>query len=214
MYIYLDDRAPINLKDLDIRQFIPLQEDEDGPLVKVRFSLDTPYLKRDFILDLIIWNLNEENLGRTERVVRYVLNNFNKLFETGWIALYRFLCQLPHDDTKEHTVEEFFREQIDFDSPYYQIQLEINCDHLADGQARYCFVVSTTCDYRKWMIAEDNMRVYMIGNRACGFNDNNDSGQMRCSLEDCAMFYEMGRTVYEAMVQDGFQFAEPFEESH
>ena len=32
------------------------------------------------------------------------------------------------------------------------------------------------------------------------------------ALEECAMFYEMGRTSYETMVQDGFQFAEPFEE--
>lgn len=36
---------------------------------------------------------------------------------------------------------------------------------------------------------------------------------MRDSLEDCAMFYEMGQTSYEAMVRDGFQFAESFEES-
>ena len=88
MYIYLDDRAPIGLKDLDIKQFIPLQEDEDGPLIKVQFSLDTPYLKRDFNLDLVIWNLNKDNLEQTEQVVRYVLKNFNKLFETSWTALY------------------------------------------------------------------------------------------------------------------------------
>lgn len=211
--MYSEDKQPIALEELNIRDFIPLQEEDDGPLVKVRFSLDTPYLKRDFDLDLIIWNLNEENLERTERVVRYVLNNFNKLFETGWTALYHQLCRVDvYHRAAEHTLQEFFVEQIDFESPYYQIQLEINCDHLEDGQARYCFVVSTTCDYRKWMIADDDMRVYMIGNRAGGFNDNNDDGQMRESLEDCAMFYEMGQTAYETMVQDGFQFAQPFEE--
>ena len=212
MYIYLDDRAPIGLEDLDIRQFIPLQEDEAGPLVKVRFSLDTPYLKRDFNLDLVIWNINEDNLEQTEQVVHYVLKNFNKLFETGWTALYYQLRRCD-DRVAAHTLQEFFVEQIDFESPYYEIQIEINCDHLEDGQARYCFVVSTTCDCYKWMIADDNMRVYMIGNRAGGFNDNNDDGQMRDSLENCTMFYETGRTACEAMVQDGFLFAEPFEES-
>ena len=210
MYIDSDDRAPIGLEELDIRQFIPLQEDEAGPLVKIRFSLDTPYLKRDFNLDLIIWNLNEDNLERTEHVVRYALKNFNKLFESGWTALYYQLRRVD-DRVAEHTLQEFFVEQIDFESPYYEIQIEINCDHLEDGQARYCFVVSTTCDCYKWMIADDDMRVYMIGNRACGFNDNNDDGQMQDSLENCALFYEVGQPAYEAMVRDGFQFAEPFE---
>lgn len=213
--MYAEDMQPIALEELDIRQFIPLQKSDNGPLVKVRSSLDTPHLKQDFDLDLIIWNLTEENLERTEKVVRYVLKNFNKLFETGWTVLYRYLCHDKYDHTKDHTVEEFFTEQIDFESSYYTIQLEINCGHLEDGQARYCFVVSTTCDYRKWMIADDNMRVYMIGNRACGFNDNNDDGQMRESLEDCAMFYGMGQMLagdYEKMEAEGFQFAEPFEE--
>ena len=115
MYIYLDDRAPIGLKDLDIKQFIPLQEDEDGPLIKVQFSLDTPYLKRDFNLDLVIWNLNKDNLEQTEQVVRYVLKNFNKLFETSWTALYYQLRRFD-DRVAEHTLQEFFVEQIDFES--------------------------------------------------------------------------------------------------
>ena len=203
------------MQDLDIRAFIPLQEDKGGPLVKIRFSLDTPSLKRNFNLDLIIWNLNEDNLERTERVVRYVLKNFNKLFETGWTALYYHLCKVD-DQVADHTLQEFFVEQVDFDSPYYEIQMEFNCEHMEDGQARYCFVVSTTCDCYKWMIAEDNMRVYMNGNIACGFNDNNDDGQMQESLEVCGMFYGMGKMlakVYEQMERDGFQFAEPFKES-
>lgn len=211
--MYVENMEPIGLEELDIRTLIPLQESEDGALVKVRFSLDTPYLKRDFVLDLIIWNLTQDNLERTERVVRYVLNNFNKLFETGWTALYRYLRKVDCR-VAEHTVQEFFVEQIDFESSYYQIQLELNCDHLEDGQARYCFVVSTTCDYRKWMIADDNMRVYMNGNRACGFNDDNDDGQLRYDLEDCE-FYGMSPVLaehYAKMEAEGFQFAEPFEE--
>ena len=209
--MYVEDMEPIGLEELDIRTFIPLQESEDGPLAKLRFFLDTPYLKRDFSLDLIIWNLTEENLDRAERVVRYVLKNFNKLFETGWTALYRYLRKVDCR-VAEHTVQEFFVEQIDFESSYYQIQLEINCGHLEDGQARYCFVVSTTCDYRKWMIADDNMRVYMIGNKACGFNDNNDDGQMQYDLEDCE-FYGMGPMLaehYAELESEGFRFAEPF----
>lgn len=213
MYAYIEDMQPIALEELNIREFIALQESGRGPLVKVRFSLDTPWLKRDFNLDLIIWNLSEDNLEHTERVVRYVLENFNRLFETGWSALYYYLRKVD-DRTAEHTLQEFFVEQIDFGSSYYTIQLELNCEHLKDGQARYCFVVSTTSDYRKWMIADDNMRVYMNGNRACGFNDNNDDGQMRESLENCEMFYGMGRMLaegYEQMERDGFRFAEPFE---
>lgn len=210
MYIDLDKREPVSLQNLNIQTLIPLQKDKNGPLVKIPFSLDIPYLKQDFNLDLIIWNLNEDNVAQTERVVRYVFKNFNKLFETGWTALY---CYLQYDhEVAEHTVQEFFTEQVDFENPYYAIQLEINCNHLVDGQARYCFVVATTCDYRKWTITDDDVRVYMIGNKACGFNDNNEDLQMWGSLEDCAMFYEMGQTVYESMVQDGFQFAPPFKE--
>lgn len=66
------------------------------------------------------------------------------------------------------------------------------------------------------MIADDNMRVYMIGNKACGFNDNNDDGQMMGPLEECGMFYGMGPMLaegYKKMEQDGFQFVEPFEET-
>ena len=215
MYKYLEDLEPIPLQDLDIRAFIPLQEDEDGPLVKIQFSLDTPYLKRDFNLDLIIWNLNEDNLEQTERVVRYVLENFNKLFETGWTALYYHLCKVD-DEVAKHTLQEFFVEQVDFESPYYGIQLELNCEHLKDGQARYCFVVSTICDCYKWMIADVDMRVYMNGNWVCGFNDNNDDCQMQASLEVCetCLFNGMRETLarcYEQMERDGFQFAEPFE---
>lgn len=215
MYVYIEDMEPITLEELNIRDFILLQKGGSGPLVKIRFSLDTPWLKRDFNLDLIIWNLSQDNLEQTRQVVRYVLKNFDRLFETGWTTLYYYLRKVD-DRVAEHTLQEFFVEQVDFESPYYTIQLELNCEHLKDGQARYCFVVSTTCDYRKWMIADDNMRVYMNGNKACGFNDNNDDGQMRGSLENCQMFYGMGKMLvkdYEQMEQDGFQFVKPFEPS-
>ena len=214
MHKYLDDRKPVALEELDIRQFISLQE-EEGPLVKIPFFLDTNYLKQDFILDLVIWNLSEDNLEQTERVVHYVLGHFGKLFETGWTALYYHLCKVD-SEVAEHTIQKFFVEQVEFENPYYTIQLEINCDHLKDGQARYCFVVATTCDCYKWMIADDNMRVYMIGNKACGFNDNNDDGQMMGPLEECGMFYGMEPMLaegYKKMEQDGFQFVEPFEET-
>lgn len=36
MHKYLDDREPVALEELDIRQFISLQE-EEGPLVKIPF---------------------------------------------------------------------------------------------------------------------------------------------------------------------------------
>ena len=142
------------------------------------------------------------------------MKNFNRLFETGWTALYRYLCRVDSEVAK-HTVQEFFEEQIDFESTYYAIQLEINCEHLEDGQARYCFVVSTISDCYRWMIADDDMRVYMLGNKASGFNDNNDDGQMQDSLEACGMFYKMWRMLaedYAKMEAEGFQFAEPFEE--
>lgn len=214
MYKDLADSEPVALKDLDIRQFMMLQKD-GSPLVKIPFFLDTAYLKRDFILDLVIWNLSENNLEQTEKVVYYVLNHFGKLFETGWTALYYYLCEVD-PEVADHTIQEFFVEQVDFENSCYTIQLEMNCDHLEDGQARYCFVVATTCDYRKWMIAADDMRVYMTGNKACGFNDNNDDSQMRGNLKACGMFYGMGPELaggYQKMEQSGFQFAEPFEET-
>lgn len=212
MYMHIEDREPITVEQLDIRQFISFQQNKENPLLKMRFSLDTTWLKKDFILDLVIRNLSEDNLGQTEQVLHYVLKNFNKLFETGWTVLYYYLCKVePYPEVAKHTIQEFFVEQVDFENPYYTIQLEINCDHLKDGQARYCFVVATTCDYRKWMIASDNMRVYMMGNKACGFNDNNDDCQMLNSLELCECFYGMGGKLtefYETMQAKGFQFAE------
>ena len=147
-----------------------------------------------------------------------MLKHFNRLFETGWTALYHYLCKIePYPSTAEHTAEEFFVEQVDFENPYYTIQLEINCEHLKDGEARYCFVVATVSDCGRWMIADDNMRVYMVGNKACGFNDNNDDSQMREPFEECCeIFYRMGRMLaeyYDAMEAAGFQFAEPIEKT-
>ncbi len=217
--MYALQKKPIALEELNLEQFIALQQSDEGPLVKIRFCLDTPYAKRDFDLDLIIWRLSEQNRARTEKIVQYVLKNFNKLFETGWTALYHPLCRGYDSETAAHTIQEFFEQQIDFESAYYTIQLEMNCDHQEDGAARYCFVVATPCG--DWMIADDDVRVYMSGNKACGFNDNNDDCQMQESLETCDMFYgyeiERGlrpgkllKNEYAQMDQDGFLYAEPF----
>lgn len=212
MYKYAKDLPPISPKELNISDFITLQKN-DLPLIKLAFSIDTAYLKRDLNLDLILRNLSEDNLSQTEKTVSYILKNFSKLFETAWTTLYHHLCKID-PKTATHTLEEFFTEQIDFDNPYYTIQIELNSRHLQDGAARYCFVAATVNDYGKWSISDDNMRVYMIGNIPCGINTNNDDGQMCESLEDCAMFYGMDKVFdpyLEQMEQNGFEPAEPFE---
>lgn len=212
--MYAEDKEPVILEELDWNQLIKLQESSgDGPLIKIPFSLDTPYLKKDFNLDLIIWNLSSKNMEITKRTVNYVLKNFNKLFETGWTMLYYHLCATEvYPDVAEHTLEEFYKEQIDFEYPYYSIQLEINSTHLEDGMARYCFVVPTTCDCSRWMISDDNMRAYMVNNKCCQFNTNNDDMQM---LEDNNLEYLYGKDewyadIYKKMESKGFQYAEPF----
>ena len=203
----------IAAEELDFREFIALQNNKDAPLIKLRFLLDTTWIKRDFDLDLIVWNLSEDNLERTKRILDYVLKNFGRLFETGWTALYHDLCDVD-PGVAEHTLEEFFTEQVNFDSEYYTIQLELNCDHQNDGEARYCFVVATASGCDRWMIADDNMRVYMNGNKPCGLNDNNDDTQMAMSMENSGIFYGMGKMLapyLEQMERDGFLFAEPFD---
>ena len=47
MYIDLDKREPVSLQNLNIQTLIPLQKDKNGPLVKIPFFLDIPYLKQD-----------------------------------------------------------------------------------------------------------------------------------------------------------------------
>ena len=211
--MYAKNKQPITLEELDLQQFITLRESGEVPLIKLLFSINTPYLQRDFHLDLIIRNLSDENMEITKKVVYYVLKNFSKLFETGWTALYHYSCLCGIGDVAEHTLKEFYEEQIDFENPYYSIQLEINCEHLSDGIARYCFVAATTCDYRKWMISDDNMRVFMAGNKACIFDTNNDDTQILVDLKSCSMMYEIKgimEKVYEKMDADHFQYAEMF----
>lgn len=163
-----------------------LLQQNDGACVKtsIPFSMNTTYLQKDFRLDIIIRNLSEDNLAFTKKLVSYVLTNFDKLFETGWTAFYYDRASIPELEVAGHTLQEFYEEQIDFahEEDYYSIQLEINCEHFSDGIPRYCFVVQTA--YCDWMIAEDNMRLYMIDNKCWGFNDNNDDTQMCSPLKD------------------------------
>ncbi|MDE7432234.1 MAG: hypothetical protein K2N34_10030 [Lachnospiraceae bacterium] len=202
-------------KEVDWETFMLYEEMElNYPKISIPFSIKEPYLLKEFNLDLIIWNLSSENLKITKAVVSYVFHNFNKLFETAWTALYYYLCDVePYPDVANHTLREFYEEQIDFESSYYSIQLEINSEHLSDGMARYCFVVKTVCDYRKWMISNDDMRVYMVGNKGCGFDTNNDDLQI---LGDYEFLYENSDSqeifekVYEKMSCENFVFAEPF----
>ena len=215
--MYAPDKQPVTLEELDWEQFITLQESnaEEGPLIKLAFSMDTPYLQKDFNLDLIIWNLTRDNMEHTKKVVYYVLKNFNKLFETAWTTLYYYLRDVtPYFG--EHTLKEFYEEQVDFESTYYSIQLEINCDYLHDGAARYCFVVATTCSSKKWMISDDDMRVYMIGNKVSSFDSNNDDTQMCIDWKSWSAMYERKEWLEyitkaeEKMDNDHFQYAEMF----
>ncbi len=205
---------------IDWNYLINFQESDDEwqPKVTIPFLLDTPCLKREFPLDIVVWNLNEEKLPTVKKVVEYVLANFGKLFETAWTGFYQYMCSHSMDeDIKEHTLTEFYQEQIDFEDPYYTIRLEINSDYLSDGAARYHFVVSTTCDYRKWMISDDDIRLFMRDNRCEAANTNNDDTQILEGM-DFSDLYTFGEaekaafaSVYEKMAQEGFRFAEPFQ---
>lgn len=146
---------------LDWNKFIDFEENE--PKLSVPFSLDTTYLKRDFTLDIVVWNLKTENLEQTKKVVHYILTNFNRLFETAWTAHYYW-----YFEQIQCTLSEFFQ-MICFDSPYYSIRVELNSDYLTDGIARYHFVVNT--DYT---LSEDNVRLYMRDNKCCACDTNND----------------------------------------
>lgn len=195
---------------LDYEKFIHSQESGECPKITIPLSLNTPHLQRKFNLDILVWNLATENSPITMEVVDYVLEHFDKLFETAWTSLYHYLCPID-PNVASHTLQEFYEQQIDFESPYYSIQLEINSEHLSDGIPRYCFVVSTVCSYKKWMISDDNMRVYMLDNEPCGANTNNDSGQIL--EEPCDFLYghkEMFSKAAEKMKQDDFQYAKPF----
>lgn len=224
MYVYEEDRKPIPLDELDWNTFIKLQageidcpEEVEGiPLVKIPFTINTPYLQKDFILDLIVWNLSAETMEITQKTTSYVLQNFDKLFETGWTLLYHYLCDIE-PDTAQHTLAEFYREQIDFSSPYYSIQLEINSECLMDGIARYCFIVTTACGFGKWMISDDDMRAYMIDNKCRRFDTNNDDTQMiECEVSvfdaEAEDWNDVLEEPYKKMERENFQYVESFQE--
>ena len=84
--MYALQKKPIALEELNLEQFIALQQSDEGPLVKIRFCLDTPYAKRDFDLDLIIWRLSEQNRARTEKIVQYVLKD-SCIWQSSWLSL-------------------------------------------------------------------------------------------------------------------------------
>ncbi len=214
--MYAQNKKPIPFDKIDWNEFIELQESEveEGPLIKIPFSLNTPYIQKDFNLDLIIWNLSDDTMELTKKVISYVLRNFDKLFETGWTILYYYLCEAePYPEVSERTLSEFYKEQIDFTSPYYSIQLEINTKHLVDDIARYCFVVSTTCEYDKWMISDDNMRVYMVDNKCRCFDTNNDAAQMMGEDFDEYLYEDWNFSdIYTKMEEEGFQYAISFKD--
>lgn len=198
---------------LDWKNFMELQAKKTCPKISFPFLLDTPYLHKNFNLDLIIWNLSDNNLEITKKVVNYVLQNFNKLFETAWTALYYFLCSCAargiavSDEIVKHTLSEFYEKQIDFQNPNYSIELELNSAHLSDGIARYCFVVATT------IVNENDTRLYMTDNKCWGTNDNNDTMQMVDNSYE-KEYYDWLQNdmtnVYEKMDSEHFQYAESF----
>lgn len=164
------------MKDkLDLNKLIDYKgsSEEWEPKLRLPFSLDTEYIKRDFPLDIVVWRLTSENLEQTQRVVRYILENFSRLFETAWTAFYHM-----YENNVDCTLDEFFQ-KIDFEpSLYYTIRIEINSDSLADGEARYHFVVHTDAE-----LSDDDIRLYMRDNQCCAADTNNDSGVIQESAD-------------------------------
>lgn len=150
--------------DLDWNKLIDFKENnnEEEPKLSVPFYLSTTYLKREFILDIVIWNMAATNLIQTQNVVRYILRNFNKLFETAWTAYY-------YINNADCTLFEFYQ-KIDFEQlDYYTIRLEINSNFLMDDIARYHIVVATDIQ-----LSDDDIRLYMKDNKCWGYDTNND----------------------------------------
>ena len=176
-----------------LAKLIDFQEhdEEYEPKLRFPFSLDTAYLKQDFTLDIVVWNLKVENLEQTKKVIHYILTNFNKLFETAWIAFYYW-----YSDNTDCTLAEFFR-QVDFESSDYSaIRVELNSDYLTDGTARYHFVVHTDDS-----LSEDDIRLYMRDNKCCA-SDTNNEGMAILSSANFADFY--GSEAAEAVMK-GFE---------
>ncbi len=195
-------------------EFIMRQEAEgEYPEVVLPFVLNTPYLQKDIQLGIRIWELDAQNLDFTKKVVDYILRCFDKLFETAWTTMYYDLCGNDnYPDMAEHTLEEFYTKQIDFEGwcGDCDILLELNCGLMKEGRARYSFAIPT--NYRDWLISDDDLRIYMDGNRAVAANTNNDNMQMaEASLAE--VWYQYPGIFAQArqeMEKVGFQYAESF----
>lgn len=193
--------------DLNLENLMEIKKGE--PKISIPFSLDAEYLKKDFTLDIVVWKLKAENLRRTRRVVRYVLENFNKLFKTAWTALYNY-----YYNNIQCTLPEFFQ-MISFDSPRYSIRVEINSDFLSDGAARYHFVVKT-----EDCLSGDDIRLYMRDNKCCACDTNNDDAAILVSANFEDIYIpEMAKAVeksfekqYEKMTREQILLAPPFKE--
>ncbi len=195
--------------EFDWDKLIHYDEDEtmDEPKQSIPFSLDTTYLKQEFTLDFVVWNLKRENLEQTKKVVQYILDNFNGLFETAWTAFYYF-----YYDNLDCTLPEFYQ-MIDFENPYYTIRVEINSDYLMDGIARYHFVAATDEN-----LSDDDIRLYMRDNKCWAADTNNDGTAILVSanFEDIYIpeMIEGERKaferVYEKMEEEQFPFVKSF----
>ncbi len=195
---------------LDWNKLIDFEENNtmDIPKLSIPFFLDTFCLKREFTLDIVVWNLTAANLEQTKKVVYYILENFNRLFETAWTAHYHF-----YYDNIRCTLDEFYQ-KINFEYPdYYTIRLELNSDYLTDGIARYHFVVATDDD-----LSDDDIRLYMKDNRCWGCDTNNDGTAILESADFADLFVpEMVEAVqwsfkklYAKMEEEQFLFAPSF----
>lgn len=196
--------------ELDWNKLIDFKENdkEDEPRLRIPFSLDATHLKQEFNLDIVIWNLTPTNLEQTKKVVYYVLENFDRLFETAWTALYHY-----YSYNLDCTLAEFYQ-KIDFESfDYYTIRLELNSNYLMDNIARYHFVVATDDD-----LSEDNIRLYMRDNKCWGSDTNNESMAILigANYEDVSMPDVVAAVkidfekIYTKMEKEQFLFAKSF----
>ncbi len=201
--------------ELDWDKLIDFKEEDmkdswDEPKLGIPFALDTTYLKREFTLEIVAWNLKRENLEQTKKVAQYILENFNGLFETAWTAHYYF-----YRKNVDCMLQEFYQ-KINFEYPYYTIRIELNCDYLMDGVARYHIVVATDDD-----LSDDNIRLYMRDNKCWACDTNNDGTAILVSANFEDIFIpEMAEgvrktfeKVYAQMEEEQFPFVRSFTET-
>lgn len=210
MYSEID--KSVKYEELDWNWYME-EENEYEPLQKVDFHFETPYFSMDTKLNIILWNLSEENINQTKKVISYILNNFSKLFETAWLTARNYLLLVePGGVVSERSEEDFYREQIAIKSPCNELQIDINCKHIEKGQAYYCFVVPTICDYKKWMISDDDLRLFMISNQCVKVDTNNVDDVLSYSGEPVE--YQVENQIFEKanlmLKESGFDYAEEF----